>query len=126
MPSQNASPTPPHVLVVEDECLIRMMVVDMLEEAGFMVTEAPHADAAWAILQRRQGNIRVLFTDIDMPGSMDGFVLAERVADAWPHIGLVVTSGGKRLADREVPDSGRFLGKPYRSKDLVLAIREAI
>lgn len=126
MPDQDLALSPPHVLVVEDEGLIRMMVVDMLEEAGFVVTEAPHADAAWAILQRRQEDIRVLFTDIDMPGSMNGFVLAERVADAWPHIGLVVTSGGRKLADREVPDHGHFLGKPYRPKDLVLAIREAI
>ncbi|MHC2002998.1 response regulator [Methylobacterium sp. CM6241] len=126
MPIQDALRSSPHVLVVEDEGLIRMMVVDMLEEAGFVVTEAPHADAAWAILERCQADIRVLFTDIDMPGSMDGFVLAERVADAWPHIRLVVTSGGRRLADREVPDSGHFLGKPYRPKDLLLAIREAV
>ena len=126
MPDQDLALSPPHVLVVEDEGLIRMMVVDMLEEAGFRVTEAPHADAAWAILERRQADIRVLFTDIDMPGSMDGFVLAERVADAWPHIGLVVTSGRRSMPDSEVPDSGHFLSKPYRSTDLMDMIRGAI
>lgn len=126
MPDQDLALSPPHVLVVEDEGLIRMMVVDMLEEAGFQVTEAPHADAAWAILERRQADIRVLFTDIDMPGSMDGFVLAERVADAWPHIGLVVTSGRRMMTDGEVPDSGHFLSKPYHSSDLMDMIRGAI
>lgn len=125
MPHEDHARSPTHVLVVEDEGLVRMMVVDLLEEAGFAVTEAPHADAAWAILERRQDDIRVLFTDIDMPGSMDGFVLAGRVADAWPHIGLVMTSGRRRMADREMPDAGRFLSKPYRSADLVRMIREA-
>ena len=125
MSYQGRSPSSAHVLVVEDESLIRMMVVDMLEEAGFAVTEAPHADAAWAILERCPEAIRVLFTDIDMPGSMDGFVLAGRVADAWPHIGLVVTSGGRGMADRDVLDSGRFLSKPYRPADLMQVIQEA-
>ena len=125
MSREGHSNQPAHVLVVEDESLVRMMVVELLEEAGFRVTAAPHADAAWAILERRQADIRVLFTDIDMPGSMDGFVLASRVADAWPHVGLVVTSGRRRMSDVEVPDSGRFLGKPYRSTDLMQLIREA-
>ena len=126
MPNEGSLLAATHVLVVEDECLIRMMVVDMLEEAGYVVSEAPHADAAWAILERYQDDIGVLFTDIDMPGSMDGFVLAGRVATAWPRIGLVVTSGGRRMADREVPDSGRFLSKPYRPADLMQVIREAV
>lgn len=126
MPNEGSLLAATHVLVVEDECLIRMMVVDMLEDAGFAVSEAPHADAAWALLEQRQQDIGVLFTDIDMPGSMDGFALAGRVASAWPHIGLVITSGGRRLADGEVPDSGRFLSKPYRPADLVQVIRETI
>ena len=126
MPNQGRSLSPTHVLVVEDESLIRMMVVDMLEDAGFAVSEAPHADAAWAILELRQEDIRVLFTDVDMPGSMNGVVLAGRVADAWPHIRLVVTSGGRGLTDRDVPDSGRFLSKPYRPADLMQVIRETI
>ena len=125
MPREDCLQPPTHVLVVEDESLVRMMAVELLEEAGFVVSEAPHADAAWAILQRRQADIRVLFTDIDMPGSMDGVALASRVADAWPHIGLVVTSGRRRMSDNEVPDSGHFLGKPYRSSDLMQLIREA-
>ena len=120
------SSRPTHVLVVEDECLIRMMVVDMLKDAGFAVSDAPHADAAWAILEQRQEDIGVLFTDIDMAGSMDGFVLAGRVSSAWPHINLIMTSGRQRIPDGEVPDSGRFLSRPYRPADLMQVIRKTI
>ena len=126
MSHRGHSPGSAHILVVEDDNLVRMIVVEMLRGAGFAVTEAPHADEAWAILRERQEPIRVLFTDIDMPGSMDGFVLAGRVADAWPHIGLVVSSGRRPMADRDIPHSGRFLSKPYRSADLMQMIREAI
>jgi CheY-like chemotaxis protein len=126
MPRDGSLLSPIHVLVVEDECLIRMMVVDMLEDAGFAVSEAPHADAAWAILEQRQEDIEVLFTDIDMPRSMDGFVLAGRVASAWPHIGLIMTSGRRRIPDGDVPDSRLFLSKPYCPADLMQVIRKTI
>lgn len=112
------------VLVVEDEGLVRMIAVDILEEAGFEVLEAPCADAAWTILEARP-EVGVLFTDIDMPGSMDGLALAGRVAARWPHIRLVVTSGRYALRDGDMPDDGRFLGKPYRPGQLLQAIAAA-
>ncbi|MEA1834783.1 response regulator [Methylobacterium durans] len=112
------------VLVVEDESMVRTVAVDMLEEAGFPVLQAATADAAWAILERAE-EIGVLFTDVDMPGSMDGLALASRVAERWPHIRLVVTSGRVGLRDADMPDDGRFLLKPYRQAQLLNAIDTA-
>lgn len=115
---------PAAVLVVEDENMVRMVAVDMLQDAGFPVVQAATADAAWAILERAE-EIGVLFTDIDMPGSMDGLALASRVAERWPHIRLVVTSGRIGLRDADMPDDGRFLLKPYRQAQLLKAIDAA-
>ncbi|EHP90062.1 response regulator receiver [Methylorubrum extorquens DSM 13060] len=69
--------------------------------------------------------IGTLFTDIDMPGSMDGIALAARVAERWPHIRLVVTSGRACMQDGDLPDHGRFLSKPYHRSDLVDVIARA-
>lgn len=114
----------PVVLVVEDDDLVRMTAVDILDEAGFCVVEARHADEAWLILHER-ADIGVLFTDVDMPGTMCGVTLAGRVSDAWPDIRLVLTSGRHRVSDREVLDHGRFVAKPYSSAEVVEAIRHA-
>src|SRR4029079_550967 len=83
---------PATVLVVEDESLIRMDIVDCLEEAGFLIAEASNADEAINILQSR-ADIRLVFTDIHMPGSMDGLKLAAFVRKRWPPIKIIVTSG---------------------------------
>ena len=80
--------------------------------------------AALAVLEGAPG-IGALFTDIDMPGSMDGVALAARVAERWPHIRLVVTSGRTGMRDGDFPDSGRFVIKPYRQAQLVRAIASA-
>ncbi|CAO4164882.1 response regulator [Methylorubrum extorquens] len=115
---------PPLVLVVEDEGLVRMMAVDMLEDAGCTVIEAASADEAWALLESRD-DISVLFTDIEMPGSMNGFALAARVAKRWPHVRLVITSGRCRPAPRDVPDHGMFVPKPYRAEEVLSAFERA-
>ena len=112
------------VLVVEDDDLVRMNAVEMLEDAGLRVLEASDADEAWTILQDHD-DIGALFTDIDMPGSMNGFSLAEKVAAHWPTIRLVLTSGKHRLAGREVPANGLFVPKPYRSAQVLDAIDHA-
>jgi CheY-like chemotaxis protein len=114
----------PIVLVVEDEDLVRTMAVDMLEDAGFEVIEAATADAALAILET-DPTIAVLFTDIDMPGSMSGLDLAGCVAERWPHIRLVVTSGRFSLTNQQVPDSGRFVPKPYFADQVLHAVERA-
>jgi CheY-like chemotaxis protein len=100
------------VLVVEDEPLLRLMAVDLVEEAGFQAIEAANADEAVGILETRT-DIRIVFTDIDMPGSMDGMMLAAAVRDRWPPIEIVIVSGHRRRADIELPDRSVFFSKPY-------------
>lgn len=100
------------ILVVEDETLIRMVSTEMLEDAGFRVIEAQSADEALKILEQA-ADVQLLFTDIRMPGSMDGLELAELVHRRWPNIRLLLTSGHRSLGETEVPDQGRFVPKPY-------------
>jgi CheY-like chemotaxis protein len=100
------------VLIVEDEPLVRLCAVETVEEAGFRVIEAADADEAIRILESRS-DIRAVFTDIHMPGSMDGLKLAHAVRDRWPPIKIIVTSGRELVTAQELPDGGRFFAKPY-------------
>lgn len=115
----------PVVLVVEDEALIRMNAVEMIADAGFEVVEASNADEAIAILEART-DIRVVFTDIDMPGSMNGIRLAQAVRGRWPPIKIIATSGHFKLHKGDLPDDGRFLAKPYNSRQITSVIREVM
>lgn len=116
--------TPPVVLVVEDEPLVRMTAADELDEAGFLVLEAKNADEAIAVLEAHSDEVQVLFTDVDMPGSMNGMDLAEQVYQRWPHVLLLISSGYARPHPDEIPDHGHFLPKPYRGATLVRQIVE--
>jgi CheY-like chemotaxis protein len=89
------------ILVVEDEALIRLWATDLLEENGFSVLEAKDADAALKILESRP-DVKLLFTDVQMPGSLNGMELAREVHARWPHILLVITSGRERPTRRRV------------------------
>jgi CheY-like chemotaxis protein len=102
----------PVVLVVEDDFLLRMDAADMIKTAGFEVIEAGSADEAIAILEVR-ADICVVFTDIQMPGSMDGLKLARAVRGRWPPIKIVATSGLSDIQENDLPEGGRFLPKPY-------------
>lgn len=106
------------VLVVEDDTLVRMDTAAMIESAGFEVVEAENADAAIAILERRS-DIAAVFTDIDMPGSMDGLKLAHAVRGRWPPVKIIVTSGHFDVGNDDLPPGGVFVGKPYRQSDLI-------
>lgn len=114
------------VLVVEDEPLVRMTAADELEEAGFQVLEAANADVALTVLEARADEVQVLFTDVDMPGSMDGMALAEKVNERWPHIRLLISSGYACPQPDTIPDHGHFLPKPYRPAVVVQHICEMI
>jgi CheY-like chemotaxis protein len=103
---------PATILVVEDEALIRTIGADMLEDEGFEVLEAASADEAIQILEAAN-DVRLVFSDVDMPGSMDGLALLELVHSRWPDIRLILTSGACRLSDADLPDDGRFVPKPY-------------
>ena len=111
------------VLVVEDDALLRMHAAEMIEEAGFQVLEADGADAAIRLLESRS-DIRIIFTDIDMPGSMNGLKLAHAVASRWPPIKIVATSGHFHMRDGDLPDGGRFIAKPYRSSQIINTLCE--
>jgi CheY-like chemotaxis protein len=112
------------ILIVEDELLIRMNAVEMIEET-YEVVEAANADEAIAILERRL-NITVLFTDIQMPGSMDGLKLAAAVRDRWPPILIVATSGHVKLGSGDLPQGERFLPKPYSPAEIMKTLRELV
>jgi CheY-like chemotaxis protein len=113
------------VLVVEDEILLRMDIVQSLEDEGFRVFEAANADDAIAILTA-QSEIRLMFTDIDMPGSMDGLKLATAVRDRWPPIKIIVTSGHRHMSDSTLPVAGRFFHKPYNASQIIRVMREMV
>jgi DNA-binding response OmpR family regulator len=107
--------------VVEDEALIRFTIADDLRDAGFEVFEAETADEAIAILMRE--DIRLLFTDIDMPGSMDGLRLSAIVRDRWPPVRIIVTSGKRVPSAGLLPAGSRFMPKPYTTAGVLDAVR---
>jgi two-component system, response regulator PdtaR len=110
--------------VAEDEELVRLVIVAALEDAGFEVIEAEHAEAALSVLQINAASIRVLFTDIQMPGTMDGLALAHHTAKNWPKIALLLTSARPRPHQRSLPEKCRFLAKPYGHDHVIRHIRE--
>lgn len=120
MPSQNAT-----VLVVEDEAFIRMDIADCLVEAGYGVVEAANADEAIGILVKHP-SIRLLFTDIDMPGSMDGLKLAAAVRDRWPPVQIIIASGQREPGAGELPSGSRFFRKPYIGTEIAKAVSELL
>ena len=113
----------PVVLIVEDEFLLRMNSVDMIRAAGFEPVEAANADEAIEILETLR-DITVVFTDIQMPGSMDGLKLARAVRGRWPPIKIVATSGLMNVAESDLPEGGRFLPKPYSPDQIAGLLRE--
>lgn len=112
------------VIVVEDEALIRMSAVYALEDADFAVLEAGTADEAIEILEREADSIHVVFTDIRMPGSMDGVELAHHIRRHWPHIGLIAASGHARRLAARLPHGSRFVAKPYNLDEVVGHVRD--
>jgi len=113
----------PVVLIVEDEFLLRMEAADTIVAAGFEAVEAANADQAIEILESRR-DITVVFTDIQMPGSMDGLKLARAVRGRWPPIKIIATSGHADVRETDLPEGGRFVPKPYDSAQLAGVLRE--
>src|SRR5882757_4838475 len=115
----------PVILIVEDEFLLRLDSAETIEHAGFEVIQAANADEAIAILNERL-DIHVVFTDIQMPGSMDGLKLARFVRNRWPPIKIVATSGRVVVGNDDLPSGSVFLPKPYRGAEVVATLRELI
>ena len=116
----------PHVvLVVEDEMMLRMRVVDMVEDAGYVPVEAVDADEAMTILRSRS-DIALMLTDVQMPGSMNGLQLAHAVHKNWPPIKIILASGQLKLSDGDIPLDSRFFGKPLQSDEIIAEMREML
>jgi CheY-like chemotaxis protein len=114
------------IVVAEDEVLIRMNAVDFLTEAGFEVIEAGHADEALTILGDQAADIHLLFTDVHMPGTMNGLELAHHARAHWPWIALLVVSGHAKPNTEELPEGSRFLTKPYDLDQVIGHVRELV
>jgi two-component sensor histidine kinase/DNA-binding response OmpR family regulator len=114
--------SPSVVLVVEDELMLRMRAVDIVEDAGFLPIEAVNADDAIQILESRD-DISVLFTDIQMPGSMDGLKLAHVAHTRWPHIKIILVSGQIAVTEADKPADSKFFPKPLEIQQMVLELQ---
>ena len=115
----------PNVLIVEDEMMLRMRAVDIVEDAGFHSVEAVNADEAMAILESRS-DISLLFTDIQMPGSMDGLKLAHTVHSRWPDIKIILVSGQVKPSEAERPVDSRFFGKPLGMQQMITELQTMV
>jgi two-component sensor histidine kinase/CheY-like chemotaxis protein len=115
----------PVVLVVEDEMVLRMRAVDIVEDAGFVPVEAVSADQAINILESRD-DISLLFTDIQMPGSMDGLKLAHAAHSRWPHIKIILVSGQIAVTDADKPDDSKFFPKPLEVQQMITELQEMV
>ena len=113
------------VLLVEDEILIRMEIAYDLSERGFQVHEASNSQDAIVILNAH-ADIQLLFTDIDMPGHMDGLMLAAETHIRWPLIKIMVTSGMRSVGVSQMPPESRFFSKPYRPDTIATAMLEMV
>jgi CheY-like chemotaxis protein len=111
------------VLIVEDEPLLRMSAAHMVETAGYHAVEASNATEAIRILESRL-DIRILFSDIDMPTGLDGVKLAALVRDRWPPIEIILVSGHERPLVSDLPSRTVFFAKPYREADIIGQIRK--
>jgi two-component system, response regulator PdtaR len=124
MVKANSGPVPV-VLIVEDEPFVRIIVAEFLLENGLKVLEAENAEKALSVLNHRS-DVELLFTDINMPGKLDGLALAKEVHERWPDILLMLTSGRERLGGLEIPDSGEFIAKPYSLDEVADKIHELL
>ncbi len=115
----------PVVLVVEDEPILRMMAMDLVEEAGFRAVEATDATQAIEILERRS-DIRIVFSDIDMPRGLDGMRLAALIRKRWPPIELILTSDGLLPDLALLPEGGVFFSRPYLERDVIATLRRMV
>lgn len=114
---------PSVVLVVEDDPLVRLVTEEVLVEAGFRVIEVPNADDALIVLEARP-DIRFVVTDVEMPGTFDGFTLARLVRHRWPQVGIVVCSGRVCPREGDLPAGVQYLSKPIRPSKLISTVRD--
>jgi CheY-like chemotaxis protein len=110
------------VVVVEDEILVGIAICEDLAAEGYEVLTADNADQAIEILESRN-DITTIFSDIEMPGSMNGLKLAAAVRDRWPPVNIVITTGKARPPDDQMPTNSRFVAKPYQKAEVIEALQ---
>lgn len=117
----------PTVLVVEDEILVRMEIADFLRDCGFRVVEASNADDAMRVLRKTE-IIHAVFSDVHMPGSLDGFGLAQWVRRERPGVKVILTSGVAKTVEAagDLCDEGPLMAKPYDPKEVERRIRQLL
>ena len=108
----------PYALVVDDDDMLRMDIAEILEHAGFRTLEAEDGDAAIKLLEQHHLDLVLMFSDVEMPGSRNGFALAREVAVKWPSIAIVIASGQVKPTNGQLPEGARFISKPF-SADVV-------
>ena len=113
----------PVLLVVEDEPLVRLFASEIIEEDGFEVLQAADATEAIVTLEARL-DVRVVFTDVDMPGGIDGIMLALCIRERWPAIQIIITSGRPWPAETKLPNDMVFFSKPYRQDRVLETVRK--
>ena len=111
------------ILTVEDQFLTSEYLGRILEDAGYEVVSTSNADEAIAVLKVRN-DIRIVITDIQLPGSMDGLKFAAAVRGRWPAIKFIVTTGRRRPGDDQIPEQSRFVPKPYLPNRILAAVRD--
>jgi len=111
------------ILVTEDDLLVRMVFGDILTEEGYRVLEASNAADALLLLEARS-DIHLLLTDVNMPGAMNGFMLARLGQHSWAEIGIIITSGGATIGPGDVPDGAAWLRKPVSPSNLIAAVTQ--
>jgi CheY-like chemotaxis protein len=116
----------PYALVVDDDDHVRMLACDILEDAGFRTLDAATGDDAIGILREHGDEIVLLFSDVEMPGRLDGFALARETARLWPGISIVVASGRRSPEPGEMPEHARFLSKPFSAQMVYDHLKEIL
>ncbi len=112
-------------LIVDDEPIVRMEIVELVRENGFDAIEAGSTAEALSMLQQAGDAFFGLITDVNMPGTRNGMVLANHVRTVWPHIRVIVVSGGRKPFSGELPDNTAFIAKPWRPEQIVMALGHA-
>ncbi len=115
----------PSILVLEDDEIIRALMVDVLEDFGALVTSFPSADEGMIYLERGDDPVDLIVSDIQMPGLLNGFDLSKVVAHRWPTVQVVLTSGNTHLA-AQLSSSVRFLPKPWSTQHLIDCVQTAL
>jgi two-component system, response regulator PdtaR len=113
------------VLVVEDSVIIRMGAVDLVQSAGYEALEASNADEAIRILESG-ADVDLVFTDVQMPGTMDGIKLSHYIRNRWPPVKLIVASGKAILEESNLPEGSRFFSKPYSNHAIADAMADLL